>query len=44
MRQVLMDEGVFASVARADDWLLRIMWRARDSAEYRARMRARVGR
>ncbi len=38
IRHVLIDEGVFASVVTADEWLLQVMWRARDSAEYQARL------
>jgi hypothetical protein len=38
VRWILRDEGVFRDAATANDSLLRIMWRARESPEYLARL------
>lgn len=38
IRQVLLKEGVFASAANADAALLDMLWRARESDEYRERL------
>jgi hypothetical protein len=40
MRRVLTAEGVFSEGGTADEYLLLMMWRIRDSDEYRERLRA----
>lgn len=38
IRSILSDEGVFRDAATTDDSTLRVMWRVRESPEYRARL------